>query len=311
MRTTHAATFCAGLAFGFLLSVAPTQGAILRLATYNLENYLDSPISGRTSKSPEAKAQVHECLLRLHPDVVALQELGRETALLELQASLKQQGLDLPHWQLVSAADTNIHLGVLSKFRFQASHPHTNESFLLNGRRFHLSRGFAEIDFVLESGYRFSVIAAHLKSKRSAAAADEAEIRLEEAKLLREAIDARLTAEPQMRLVVLGDFNDTKESDPVKAIVGRGKTKLVDTRPGEWDPTSATARPRLGKNGRPITWTHYYNGEDSYRRIDYILISRSMAREWVPEQTYVLAFSEWGRASDHRAVVAAFEMPDY
>ena len=97
--------------------------------------------------------------------------------LLELQGSLKEQGLDLPHWQLVSAADTNIHLGVLSKFRFQASHPHTNvESFLLNGRRFHLSRGFAEIDFVLESGYRFSVIAAHLKSKRLAAAADEAEM---------------------------------------------------------------------------------------------------------------------------------------
>jgi endonuclease/exonuclease/phosphatase family metal-dependent hydrolase len=288
-----------------------TEGAILRLATFNLENYLDASIPGRTVKSPEAKARVHESILRLRPDVVALQELGSESALLELQASLKQQGLDLPHSQLVSAGDTNIHLGVLSKFSFHASRPHTNESFLLNGRRFHLSRGFAEVDFLLESGYRFSVIAAHLKSKRSAAAADEAEIRLEEAKLLREAIDARLTADPQLRLAVLGDFNDTKDSEPIKAIVGRGKTKLIDTRPAEWNPTSDEARPRRATDGRSITWTHYYNGEDSYRRIDYIFISRGMARDWVPEQTYVLADSDWGRASDHRPVVAAFETPGY
>jgi len=283
---------------------------MLRVATYNLENYLDAPVPGRTSKSPEAKAQVQESILHVRPDVAALEELGGKSALLELQGSLRGQGLDLPHWQLVSAADTNIHVGVLSKFPIQASHPHTNESFLLNGRRFHLSRGFAEIDFVLESGYRFSVIAAHLKSKRSAAAADEAEMRLQEAKLLRDVIDARLTAEPQLHLVVLGDFNDTKDSDPVKAIVGRGKTKLVDTRPAEWDPSSGKARPALGKSGRSITWTHYYNGEDSYRRIDYILISRSMARDWVPEQSYVLAGSNWGRASDHRPVVAAFQTPD-
>jgi len=287
-----------------------THGAILRVATYNLENYLDAPIPGRTSKSPEAKVQVQESILRVQPDVAALEELGGKSALVELQGSLKERGLDLPYWEIVSAADTNIHLGVLSKFPFQASHPHTNESFLLNGRRFHLSRGFAELDFVLKSGYRFSVIAAHLKSKRLAAAADEAEMRLEEAKLLRDVIDARLTAEPQLHLVVLGDFNDTKESDPVKVIVGQGKTKLVDTRPAEWDPPSDQGRPALGKNGRSITWTHYYNVEDSYRRIDYILLSRSMARDWLPEQSYVLAGSNWGRASDHRPVVATFQTPD-
>src|SRR4029079_1490374 len=151
-------------------------------ATYNLENYLDAPIPGRMSKSPEAKVQVQESILRVQPDVAALEELGGKSALVELQGSLKERGLDLPYWEIVSAADTNIHLGVPSKFPFLASHPHTNESFLLNGRRFHLSRGFAELDFVLKSGYRFSVIAAHLKSKRLDAAAEDREIHSEETK---------------------------------------------------------------------------------------------------------------------------------
>lgn len=310
MRISNVVLFCAALTVGLLMSIPAMDGATLRVATYNVENYLDASVPGRTSKSPEAKAQVQQSILRVRPDVAALEELGGKSALLELQGSLKEQGLDLPYWQLVSAADTNIHLAVLSKFPFQASHPHTNESFLLNGRRFHLSRGFAEIDFVLESGYRFSVIAAHLKSKRLAAAADEAEIRLEEAKLLRDVIDARLAADPQVHLVVMGDFNDTKDSEPVKAIVGRGKTRLVDTRPAEWDPSTERAGPPLGKSGRSITWTHYYNGEDSYTRIDYILVSRSMARDWVADQSYVLAGSDWGRGSDHRPVVAAFQTPD-
>ncbi len=135
-------------------------------------------------------------------------------------------------------------------------------------------------------------------------------MRLEEAKLLRDAIDARLTADPQMHLVVLGDFNDTKDSDPVKTIVGRGKTKLIDTRPAEWNPTTDAPRTRRVIDGPSVTWTHYYNIEDCFRRIDYILISRSLARDWVPEETYVLADSDWWHASDHRPVVAAFAAPD-
>ena len=58
-------------------------------------------------------------------------------------------------------------------------------------------------------------------------------MRLEEAKLLRETIDARLAANPEANLVVLGDFNDTKDSASTKAVIGRGKLKLVDTRPAE------------------------------------------------------------------------------
>ena len=63
--------------------------------------------------------------------------------------------------------------------------------------------------------------------------ADEAEQRLEEAKILRGIIDDHFTNDPNAKLVVLGDFNDVKDSDAVKAIIGRGRFKLTDTRPAE------------------------------------------------------------------------------
>jgi len=45
---------------------------------------------------------------------------------------------------------------------------------------------------------------------------------------------------------------------------------------------------------------------DTYSRIDYILTSHGMVREWLPAETYVLSSPNWGVASDHRPVVAGF-----
>ena len=81
--------------------------------------------------------------------------------------------------------------------------------------------------------YQFTLIGAHLKSRRAVPEADEAEMRFEESKLLREVVDKKLKSNPDANLVVLGDFNDTYNTKGVKEIVGIGKTKLVDTRPAE------------------------------------------------------------------------------
>jgi len=285
------------------LAIGPAE--TFRVATYNLEGYLDAPVQRRGVKSAAAKAKIQECIRVLKPDVLALQEIGTASALLELRDSLMNAGLDLPYWEHVAGFDTNIHLAILSRFPFSARRSHTNDNFLLSGRRYRVSRGFGEVLIQVNSNYSFTLLTAHLKSKLTAGSADESELRLEEAKLLREKIDARLDADPNANLVVLGDFNDTRDSPALKAIVGRGKHKLADTRPAE----------RNGDTGfgsgpgetRTVTWTHYYSKEDTYRRIDFLLVSPGMAREWVPEETYVLAMPDWGVASDHRPIVATFE----
>src|SRR6478735_4319926 len=137
-------------------------------------------------------------------DVIAFEEMGELSALLELRDSLKADGIDLPHYEHVSGWDTNIHVAVLSRFPIVARNSHTNLSYLLNGRRFHVSRGFSEVDIQVNSKYQFTLIGAHLKSRRTVPEADEAEMRFEESKLLREVVDQKLKSNPDANIVVLG-----------------------------------------------------------------------------------------------------------
>jgi endonuclease/exonuclease/phosphatase family metal-dependent hydrolase len=282
---------------------------LFRVATYNLDNYIDQPARTRPLKTPEGKAKIRESLRALNADVVALQEMGSTNALLELRASLKADGLDYPHWEHVVGWDTNIHVAVLSKFPIAARRPHTNDSFLLFGRRFRVSRGFAEIDIKVNDHYSFTLLTAHLKSRRPVPEADEAEMREQESIILREKIDAVFKMNPNANLVVLGDFNDTKDTKSTRALIGRGKTALIDTRPAERNGDNQP-NPNSRYEPRNICWTHYYGKEDTYSRIDYILLSHGMAREWNNEETYILTLANWGVASDHRPIVVGFFAED-
>jgi len=292
-----------------LLWTAGASAATFRVATFNIENYLDEPTASRPQiKSPEARAKVRESIRALNPDVIALQEMGTTNALLELRESLRAEGQDFPWWEHISGADTNIHVAVLSKFPIRARHPHTNETFLLDGRSFRVSRGFAELQIQARTNFTLTLLAAHLKSRRLVPDADEAQERLGEATVLRGLVDALLHDNPNLPLIVLGDLNDVKDADSTRTLIGRGKTRLTDTRPAERNGDPAPGAVTLRDEPRNITWTHYYAKEDSYSRIDYILLSPALTSYWRPADSYVLTLPNWGIASDHRPLVATFDL---
>ena len=278
-----------------------------RVASYNLENYLLEPVGTRPAKTSEARAAIRATVRELHADILAVQEIGSAAALEELRGALRQEVIDYRYHELAWGHDTNIAVAILSRHPITARRSLTNASFLLLGRRHFLNRAFVEVDVRVRPDYSVTVIAAHLKSRRTAVEADESELREQEAILLRERVEGRLAANPKLNLVVLGDLNDTRDTRPIRTLLGRaGPLSLIDTRPSE----CATGGGAPSGEGRPIAWTHYYAKEDTYSRIDYLLISRGLYHEWVREGSCIPRLPGWGIASDHRPVVAEFSADD-
>ncbi len=244
-----------------LLIIGAAQGETrFTVATYNLENYHLRDFGNRKAKPPEARAKVVAHLATIKPDVVALQEIGEPAALAELQASLKIAGVDLRYSEHLAGWDTNIFVAVLSRFPITARHPHTNDQFLLGGRRFHSSRATIEIEIAAAPQRRFTLLTTHLKSKRQLPGADESELREQEALQLRGHIDALLARDPQRDVVVCGDLNDTKDAPAVRIVRGKGAAALVDTRPFERNgDTVPSDNPRF--EPRRVAWTHFYGIE--------------------------------------------------
>jgi endonuclease/exonuclease/phosphatase family metal-dependent hydrolase len=300
---------CPLIALLVALLLRPIAGAQFTVGTYNLELYLDAPVGTMRAKPEAAKTKIRETIKAMNVDVLAIEEMGSREAFTEFRSGLRAVGVDYPHIEFVQAYDTNLHLAVLSRFPIVARRSHTNETFLLNGRRMRVLRGFAEVDIQVGPTYQFTLLSAHLKSKRQTGLSDEEDVREQEALLLREKIDAILAQRPTANLIVLGDLNDFRDARSTRAVIGRGRNTLVDTRPAERNGDTHAVANEPGAY-RQITWTHFYAKEDTYARLDYILLSRGMAREWDPQGTYILTMANWGIASDHRPLVATFSTDD-
>jgi endonuclease/exonuclease/phosphatase family metal-dependent hydrolase len=290
------------IAFFAIAQCAALEGETLVVATYNVENYglmdrrVESVFHPGYPKPESEKKALREAIEAIKADVLALQEMGGPAYLNELRHDLKAEGLDYPYSAIVEAEDSDRHIALLSRLRLKAVFPHDRIEFAYLGGTARVKRGLLEAVISGPDG-DLTVYVLHLKSRLTDRPDDpQAQIRrLGEAMAVRNLVRKRFPEGSQARFIILGDFNDGRNSPPVKRLERIGAKVIADCLPAA--------------DTRGETWTEVYRGEGSYTDLDHILVSPALSGAVAGGAASVYDGPETGAASDHRPVFATLVIP--
>ena len=279
---------------------AEPSGNGLSVATYNVENYLladrlvDGVFRPGYPKPEPAKEALRKVIRHMDADVLAIQEMGALPYLKELQRDLVLEGCPYPHMELLESDDKERHVAVLSRRPFKKVIRHTDLAFDYFGRTEPVKRGLLEV-VIDHAGRDVSIFGLHLKSRYTDRSDDPSSNlrRTSEALAIRQRILARYPKPEDALFLVVGDFND----------VPRSKALMRLTRVGE----RAIAQMLPAEDTRGETWTHFYRKEDSYSRVDYILVSPGLAPQVLGGRARIVDVPEVSHASDHRPVIVQLD----
>lgn len=250
----------------------------IRIATFNLENLfaryrfkqnfdatasdgftindLAFEIYNDTEKRITAKT-----IRDLNADIVAVQEVESLEALDRFH-SLWLAAKPYPHRMVIDSTDPrHIDVGLLSRFPIVSvrSYRHLRNKA---GTASLFSRDNLEIDLDVE-GKPLTVYVNHFLSMMQGRDASHNR-RAEQVQAVADLLDARWGKKQHKgNYVVLGDFNDYMDA----------KTSL---KPLVKHPHLVNVLDRLPKDER---WTHYYAREGTYRQLDYLLVSKTLAEK--------------------------------
>ena len=287
----------------FVFSLIPLQGKdTVRVASFNLRNYLscDRMVEGKWRPDypkPEIEKKAARSMIRsVNPDILVLQEMGDYPYLIELWMDLNVTGgpyYPYSIWKPNLEDDEIRHLAIFSKYPPKKVINHVDLSFSYFEGTSRSGRGLLEVDF-RPFGLSFSLFNLHLKSMWTERKDDpQARIRREkEARTMRDLIREKYPPESKPNYLIIGDFNDHKNSAPLKRFMTVNERVL------------SNAIPCVDSRGH--LWTHYFKKQDSYSRIDYILTSPNLMNYYVPQSGRIMDFKNADIASDHRMIYADF-----
>jgi endonuclease/exonuclease/phosphatase family metal-dependent hydrolase len=295
MRFIHGILLC-------LLVVLPCVGESLRLATYNLKNYLsmdrrvDSTWRLQYPKPEVEKRSVREVIKQVAPDILALQEIGSLPYLEELRSDLAAEGLYYPYVVHMVGEDAERHLGLLSQIQPLAVHKHVDMSFKYFDKRLPVRRGMLELVFgdpVNDVHYKLFVV--HLKSRFTENKADpDSELRrVREAEACRNRVIQRTFDADVAHFIIAGDFNDHPASASLRRFYHRGPINIASKLRAE--------------DSRGELWTHYYAKESLYSSVDGLLFSEAFLSSWVVGKGCIVDNLSSLKGSDHRMVYVDVE----
>jgi endonuclease/exonuclease/phosphatase family metal-dependent hydrolase len=260
-------------------------------AAYNLENYLTSQ-SGAPKPEHEIAALVR-IVKDINPDILGVCEMGPRDQFEDFKKRLADAGLGYTDFEYIEGPDEQRHLALLSRLPITAHESLADVPFTLNGRQEKIKRGILDVTVKLDDTHTLRLIGVHLKSKLAVPEGD-ALIRRNEAHLLRGHIEKILAADPVTRLLLYGDFNDTKNEPAVHEVMGpRGAADSM---------SDLLLKDRLGDR-----WTHYWKIADIYSRIDYIFASPALLPNLLRDKCSIYRSEDWNEASDHRPIIATLK----
>ena len=279
------------MAPGTAVAAQSAKNAPFRLCTYNVKNLYDVAQPGLDggNSTPVKPVKEREALAltmhKVNADVVGLVEIQSKEAL----TKFRDQYLgDMGYTNVVFVKGNDprsSNVALISRFPVTNVVSHKDETFPVPGlsgpQKF--SRDLLEVHMQAPSGYRFTVFQSHLKSQHGG---DEADVkRLAEGQQVRKIIDRFDAANPRANYAVCGDLNDVAQSPPVQAITNRPNSPLLDP---------------IGMIG---DWIYTYHPKQYRSRIDYILLSKGMAADYIQGSVEVLRkfdeeFTNY-KASDH------------
>jgi endonuclease/exonuclease/phosphatase family metal-dependent hydrolase len=280
---------------------AVLASAALTVATYNVENYtvadrmVDGVYRPAYPKPEKEKAALQQAIAGIAPDILAVEEMGPQPFLDDFQRELKQAGQNYPFTALLEAADADRHVAVLSKVPFKEVRRHAGVAITYFGQKEVVKRGVLEVIFATNQG-DFSLFVVHLKSRHTERK-DDPESALQrqlEAEAVRDLVLSRYPDPAQGRFLFCGDWNDTRGSKTVHALLRRGDKGLGEL-------LRAT-------DAHGETWTHFYRREDTYSRIDYLLVSPALLPFVTGGRATIWDGPGVSEASDHRPVFLQLQL---
>ena len=268
----------------------------VRFATFNVYWLFDDepPLqrwaerrSGQTWEQTLAK--VADAVAEIDADVIALQEVEDRRAVERLNGALAGRNKSYPYFWVGEGTDpfTGQDVAIMSRFPNITepilAYPAMREDFNTDkGARVAALQKFMRVDLEI-SGEPVTVYALHLKSKRGNRNHADRE-RLAQAKMVRRLARARLE-KGRPKVVVMGDFNDDPDSEPLREIRG-----LNDS---SWNMSHASTSEKMQGDRWTFAWG------DTREAIDHILLNKFLYENVV--SATVIRFDD--DVSDHDAFV--------
>lgn len=285
--------------FGLVLASHATAQERLTFCSYNLKNWLtmerfeaEGPQGLRVAPKPDAeKERVVKILAAIKPDILGVCEIGDADDMEDLQQRLREAGIDLPHTEMAHGGDETRRLALLSRLPIVARNSQIDLHYQLGAVTLPHQRGILDATIEITPTFRLRCLGVHLKSKREVPEMDQAQMRRNEAWMLREHINAIFAKEPDAAILAYGDFNEHRNEPAIADIIGSPRT-------------GSTAMPDiLLRDSNDQVWTHFWDAADTYSRLDYCFASRLLRPHIDVRASFIYHSADFYKASDHRPLV--------